>query len=162
MFFTTIVFYYLCILLHLYLTTLLPLYFTTFAFYYIGILQFVFYIGFFKAVYLNSGRRCSLFIFILLLSSVKAISSSPSQSAYIKLLRLYLLYVLLCFHHVCVLDQGFSTFWYSRTPKSKLYPRCLPPNQKFYPNKHVLSGFKIWRTPPMSFSNTPRSTRSPG
>ena len=49
-----------------------------------------------------------------------------------------------------VLDQGFSTFWYLgtpnqdctplRTPKSKLYPLCVPPNQKFYPNKLVLSG----------------------
>jgi hypothetical protein len=24
------------------------------------------------------------------------------------------------------LNQGFSTFWYSRTPKSKLYPSAYP------------------------------------
>jgi hypothetical protein len=28
-----------------------------------------------------------------------------------------------------------------RTPKSGLYPSKVPPNQKFYPNKIVLSGF---------------------
>ena len=49
------------------------------------------------------------------------------------------------------LCQGFSTFWYLRTPnqdctplrtpKSNSTPFAYPPNQKFYPNKLVLSGF---------------------
>jgi hypothetical protein len=45
------------------------------------------------------------------------------------------------------LEQGFSTFWYSRTPKSKLHPSayphplCVPPNKKFYTNKLHLGGF---------------------
>ncbi len=47
----------------------------------------------------------------------------------------------------CLLEQGFSTFWYSRTPKSELYPstypqiRLMSPSQKLYPNKLHLSGF---------------------
>jgi hypothetical protein len=42
---------------------------------------------------------------------------------------------------MCPLVQGFSTFWDSRTPKSKLYPSAYPhplrvhPNKRFYPNK---------------------------
>jgi hypothetical protein len=42
------------------------------------------------------------------------------------------------------LEQGFSTFWYSRTPK---------------PN--IISEFNILSTP-SSFSRTPRGTRTPG
>jgi hypothetical protein len=73
------------------------------------------------------------------------------------------------------LGQGFSTFWYSRTPKSKLYPSAyphplrVPPNKKFYPNKLHLGKFfefcvPLWalRVPPVASSCTPRGMRTPG
>lgn len=56
------------------------------------------------------------------------------------------------------LNQGFSTIWYFRTPKSKFYlyaypqirlasPLCTP-NTKFYPNRLHLTGvFLIFHTP---------------
>ncbi len=55
-------------------------------------------------------------------------------------------------HYDHALRQGFSTFWYPGTPKSKLYPSaypqiriicpsCTPQNQKFYPKGLLLSVF---------------------
>ena len=63
------------------------------------------------------------------------------------------------------LAQGFSTFWYSCTPKSKLYPSaypqsdlypfCVPPTKKFYPNKLHFSGFFLILRTPVGSSRTP-------
>ena len=68
------------------------------------------------------------------------------------------------------LEQGFSTFWYLRTPnqdctplrtpKSKFYPPRVPPNQKFYPNKLVFSGFKNLAYP-LWASHVPLGVRVP-
>jgi len=55
------------------------------------------------------------------------------------------------------LDQGFSTFWYPRTPKSRLYPLRtpkselyalrVPPNKKFNPKGLLLSVFLTFAYP---------------
>ena len=73
------------------------------------------------------------------------------------------------------LDQGFSTFWYSRTPKSKLYPSAYPHPLRVPPNKNSTQISFIWvrffdfcvllwalRVPPVASSRTPRGTRTPG
>jgi hypothetical protein len=69
------------------------------------------------------------------------------------------------------LSQGFSTIWYPRTPKSKLYPSgypqinmpfAYPPNQKFYPKWASFERFFLFCIPPVTFSCTPGGTRTPG
>jgi hypothetical protein len=71
------------------------------------------------------------------------------------------------------LSQGFSTIWYPRTPKSKLYPSAYPQIRNICPlrtpqiknstqNGHLLSVFYLFCVPPVTFSCTPRGTRSPG
>ncbi len=68
--------------------------------------------------------------------------------------------------------QGFSTFWYPRTPKSKFYPSAYPqirivcpsrtPKSKILPKRASFECFFEFRVPPDILSRTPRGTRTPG
>ena len=71
--------------------------------------------------------------------------------------------------------QGFSTFWYSRTPKSKLYPSVYPIPFAYPQIQNSTQISFIWvrffefcillwalRVPPVASSRTPSGTRTPG
>jgi hypothetical protein len=54
------------------------------------------------------------------------------------------------------LYQGFSTFWYPHTPKSKWFNLCIPPKSKILPKRASFEWFFKFHVPPVTFSRTPR------